>query len=135
MPKILLVDDDPDMLELLAFNFREAGFTILTASTGMEGLHEARRQLPEAIVLDVLLPDLDGLSVCELLRCQPSTAHIPVLMLTALAGQIARLAGFESGANEYLVKPIRPRDIVRRVARLVQPNVALPPERGVGQDA
>ena len=122
MYKVLLVDDDPDMLELLSTHFTEAGFTILTAANGIQALHRARRHLPELIVLDVFLPDLDGLSVCEILRRQPSTARIPVLMLTALGGQLSRLAGLESGADDYVVKPVRPRDLVRRATMLVRDN-------------
>src|SRR4051812_33785005 len=105
MLTVLLVDDDPDMLELLNHNFRNAGFTVATAANGMEGLHRARRILPDIIVLDLLLPDLDGISVCEILRKQPSTASIPILMLTAVAGQLSRLAGLEAGADAYLTKP------------------------------
>ncbi|MFO1498722.1 MAG: response regulator [Verrucomicrobiota bacterium] len=124
MFKVLLVDDDRDILEMLAVNFREAGFKVWTAEAGIEALHQARRVLPDAIVLDVLLPDLDGMSVCEILRQQPSTAAIPVLLLTAMGGQISRLAGFESGATDYVVKPIRPRDLVRRVLKLIPANAA-----------
>jgi len=120
MSKVLLVDDDPDMLELLAFNLRASGFTVFTAATGVQGLHQARRKLPQVIVLDILLPDLDGLTVCEILRRQPSTAQIPVLMLTALSGQLSRLAGLDCGADDYVVKTIRPRDLVRRIAALVE---------------
>ena len=118
MCKVLLIDDDPDMLELISFNLREAGFRVFTAETGIAGLHQARGQLPQVIVLDVLLPDLDGMTVCEILRQQPSTANIPILMLTAVGGQLSRLAGLEAGADEYLVKPIRPRDLVGRVTSL-----------------
>jgi DNA-binding response OmpR family regulator len=120
MYKVLLVDDDPDMLELLSTHFAEAGFTVLTAANGIQGLHGARRHLPDLIVLDVFLPDLDGLSVCEILRRQPSTARIPILMLTALGGQLSRLAGLESGADDYVIKPVRPRDLVRRATLLVR---------------
>ncbi len=122
MAKVLLIDDDPDMLELLAFNLKQAGFTVHTATSGMEGLHQARRKLPDAIVLDVLLPDLDGMSVCEILRQQPSTAKTPILMLTALGGQLSRFAGYDSGADDYVVKPVRPQDLVRRLASLLSRN-------------
>jgi two-component system phosphate regulon response regulator PhoB len=122
MRTVLLVDDDPDLLELLSYHFEQAGFTVLTAATGIEGLHEARRRLPQIIVLDVFLPDLDGLTVCEILRHQPSTACIPVLMLTALGGQLSKLAGLESGANDYVVKPVHPRDLVQRVTELLGQN-------------
>jgi CheY-like chemotaxis protein len=83
-PKLVRAGDDADMLDLLQFSFLASGFTVFTAATAMEGLHRARQRLPDVIILDVLLPDLDGITVCEILRKQPSTASIPVLMLTAL---------------------------------------------------
>jgi DNA-binding response OmpR family regulator len=126
MITVLLIDDDPDILELLSFNFHGAGFDVYTAATGMEGLHQARRRLPDVIVLDVLLPDLDGLTVCEILRKQPSTMRIPVLMLTALGGHLTRLAGLDAGATDYVVKPIRPKDLVRRVVDLLRQKPAEP---------
>jgi DNA-binding response OmpR family regulator len=120
MFKILIVDDDPDMLELLRVNFERAGFDVETAASGMEALHHARRLLPDLIVLDVLLPDLDGMSVCEILRRQPSTGDIPVIMHTAIGGQLSRLAGLESGADAYFAKPVSPLDLVDKVLELVR---------------
>ncbi|HXG49684.1 MAG TPA: response regulator [Methylomirabilota bacterium] len=119
MPEqILIVDDEPDMLELLSVNLREAGFEVITARAGKEALDQARRFLPDLILLDLVLPDLDGLSVCEILRCQASTAGIPVIILTAVAGQIARCHGLAAGAEEFHTKPVnlpRLRASVREV--------------------
>jgi DNA-binding response OmpR family regulator len=104
--RILIVDDEADMLELLGHNLREAGYEIITAQAGKEALDQARRYLPDLIVLDLMLPDIDGLSLCEILRCQRSTADIPVIMLTAITGQIARMHGISAGAEEFLTKPV-----------------------------
>lgn len=120
MRKLLLVDDDPDMVELLSYHFGGAEWVVFTAATAIEALHEARRVLPDLIVLDLLLPDLDGISVCELLRRQPSTAAIPVLMLTAVEGQLCRLASLEAGADDFVTKTIRPKALVQRALALWQ---------------
>jgi len=119
MKRILLVDDEADILELYRYNFEAAGFLVHTAACGMEALHEARDVLPDIIILDLLLPDLDGITICEILRKQPSTATIPVVILTAVSGQMCRLAGLEAGADIHLTKPIGPRDLIRRVHELL----------------
>jgi DNA-binding response OmpR family regulator len=104
--KILLVDDEKDFLDLLARQLQADDCEFITAGDGMEALNKARRFLPDLILLDLMLPDLDGLSVCDILRNQASTADIPVILLTALAGEMPRLNGLASGANHYLSKPV-----------------------------
>jgi two-component system, OmpR family, alkaline phosphatase synthesis response regulator PhoP len=120
MTRVLLVDDESDILELLRYNFELAGFAVHTAASGMEGLHQARDILPDIIILDLLLPDLDGMTICEILRKQPSTASIPIMILTAVGGQICRLAGLDAGADDHITKPISPRDLIQRVRGLLQ---------------
>src|SRR5258706_532379 len=120
MAKILLVDDEKDMVELLAFNLQEQGHSIATAGAGMEALEKARAFLPDLILLDLMLPDLDGISICEILRRQPATREIPIIMITALGGEIARLAAFDSGVNDYLRKPFSPRELVKHVDGLLR---------------
>src|SRR5579864_1498702 len=106
MPKkILVVDDDADVVELLCFNLKKAGFAIGTAFNGVEALKKARSIAPDLILLDLMLPELDGFAVCEILRRDPATASIPIIMVTALSTQLARLAGLEAGANAYVTKP------------------------------
>src|SRR5690242_19580680 len=100
--RILVVDDEQDMVELLSYNLRSSGFEVLAASNGLEALNKARRDLPDLILLDLMLDGLDGYSVCEILRRQPSTARVPVIMITALAGQIARLNGMAAGADDFI---------------------------------
>lgn len=118
--RVLVVDDEADITELLAYNFRYAGYDVLTASEGMAAVSLAQRWLPEAIVLDLNLPGLDGFAVCEMLRVLPSTREIPILMLTAFATEQSRKVGLQLGANDYLTKPFSPRDVVARVSELVE---------------
>jgi DNA-binding response OmpR family regulator len=105
--KILVVDDEPDALELIGFNLKRAGFDVVTASDGAEALRRARESPPALVVLDLMLPELDGLQVCRLLRGDSRTASIPIIMLTAKAGEIDRVLGLELGADDYLTKPFR----------------------------
>ncbi len=118
--RVLVVDDEADITELLTYNFRDAGYEVLTASDGMAAVSAAQRWLPEAIVLDLNLPGLDGFAVCEMLRVLPSTRDIPILMLTAFATEQSRRLGLQIGANDYLTKPFSPRDVVARVGELVK---------------
>ena len=113
--KILVVDDEPDIVELVAFNLQAEGYEVITATNGLEALNAARADLPDLIVLDLMLPELDGLSVCEILRRLPSTAPIPVIMLTAWKGELSRIIGLDTGAEDYITKPFSPRDLVARV--------------------
>ena len=118
--RVLIVDDEVDFVELVAFNMKRRGYEVLTASDGAEALSKARKFLPDLIILDVMLPELDGLSVCEILRSQPSTETIPVLMCTALSGEIARLNGAGAGADEFHSKPFKLGEFLACVDRLLQ---------------
>lgn len=120
--KILVVDDEPDIVELVAFNLRAEGYDVLTARDGLQALNLAREALPDLIVLDLMLPEVDGLAVCEILRRLPSTAPIPVIMLTAWSNKLSRSIGLETGARDYVTKPFSPRDLVLRVNRTLRPR-------------
>ena len=120
MPKILIVDDEPDVLELISFNLKGAGFDVVTAADGAEALKKARLTAPDLIVLDLMLPEVNGLEVCKLLRRDPATAGTPVIMLTAKASEIDRVLGLELGADDYITKPFSPRELVLRVRKLVE---------------
>jgi len=122
--KVLIVDDERDAVEMIRCNLKAAGYEVLVAGDGMEALYQARKHLPDVILLDLMLPDLDGFSVCEILRCQPSTAGIPVIVLTAMAGEMPRLHGLEVGATDYCVKPVRMRDLMGRVDVLIAAGAA-----------
>lgn len=128
--KILVVDDEPDMVELVSFNLEAEGYEVITAANGMEALDLARASLPDLIVLDLMLPELDGLSVCEILRRLPSTAPIPVIMLTAWKSELTRIVGLDTGAEDYITKPFSPRDLVVRVNNALRGRA----EKELGQD-
>jgi DNA-binding response OmpR family regulator len=117
--KILVVDDEPDALEILGFKLKEAGFVPLFAKDGARALTAARDERPALIVLDLMLPEVDGLEVCKILRRDPSTASIPILMLTARAAEMDRVLGLELGADDYVTKPFSPRELVLRIKKLL----------------
>jgi len=122
--KLLVVDDEEDIVELLSYNLQLEGYEVFRATNGMEALNQARKHLPDLILLDLMLPDVDGFSICEILHCQPSTTNIPVIVLTAMAGELPRLHGFEVGAADYCIKPIRPRDLKARVKSVLETSAA-----------
>jgi DNA-binding response OmpR family regulator len=105
-PKILVVDDEADFRRLLEYNLTRHDCDVFTAVNGLDALNEARRVLPDVILLDLMLPDLDGLSVCQILRAQPSTARVPVIIISALSGHTTRQRSLELGATGYLRKPV-----------------------------
>jgi DNA-binding response OmpR family regulator len=117
---ILVVDDEPDLLELIETNFRAAGFNIVSAANGREALRQAKALKPQLILLDVMLPELDGLEVCKMLRSDPATRSIPIVMLTARAAEIDRVLGLELGADDYITKPFSVRELILRVKKLLQ---------------
>jgi len=119
-PKILVVDDEPDVVELIEFNLKGAGWDVITAADGEEALKKARAVPLDLIVLDVMLPEVDGLEVCKQLRNDPSTAAVPIIMLTAKAAEIDRVLGLELGADDYVTKPFSPRELVLRVKGLLR---------------
>jgi DNA-binding response OmpR family regulator len=118
-PRILVVDDEPDTIELISFNLRNAGYEIVTAEDGAEALKKARASAPELIILDLMLPEIDGLELCKLLRGDPVTTKIPILMLTAKAAEVDRILGLELGAKDYVTKPFSPRELILRVRNLL----------------
>ena len=118
-PKILVVDDEPDALEVLGFKLKEAGFTPIFAKDGARAIAAAQSERPALIVLDLMLPEIDGLEVCRILRRDPGTAAIPILMLTARAAEMDRVLGLELGADDYVTKPFSPRELVLRIKKLL----------------
>jgi two-component system phosphate regulon response regulator PhoB len=118
-PKILVVDDEPDALEILGFKLKEAGYQALFAKDGTRAIAVARDERPALIVLDLMLPEVDGLEVCKILRRDPATAMIPILMLTARASEMDRVIGLELGADDYVTKPFSPRELVLRIKKLL----------------
>jgi DNA-binding response OmpR family regulator len=126
--KILVVDDEPEAIELVEFNLKQAGFDVMAAADGAEALKKARAALPSLIVLDLMIPEVDGLEVCKMLRRDPATAMIPIVMVTAKAAEIDRVLGLELGADDYITKPFSPRELVLRVKKILQRGRAAEPE-------
>ncbi|MDQ6631060.1 MAG: response regulator [Verrucomicrobiota bacterium] len=118
--KVLVVDDERDVVELLSFNLRAAGYNVATAESGVEALNKARSYMPDLIILDLMLPQLDGTAVCEILRRLPSTAAIPVLMLTACCSRAAKVVAVKAGVDEFITKPFSPHDLVARVGQVLE---------------
>ena len=118
--RILVVDDEPDAIELIRFNLKASGYEVLTAEDGEEALVKARKFSPDMILLDVMLPEIDGLEVCKILRRDPATASLPIIMLTAKASEIDRVLGLEFGADDYVTKPFSPRELMLRVRNLLK---------------
>jgi DNA-binding response OmpR family regulator len=116
---ILTVDDERDVTDLIQFHLAKAGYNVMTAGSGREALTIIQASPPDLILLDLMLPDIDGFGLCELLRRQPYTATIPVMILTAWVTTDARSLGLELGALDYLTKPFSPKELVERVRRLL----------------
>ena len=117
---ILVIDDEPELVKLLDYNLSKAGYLVLSARDGESGLAAARKHAPDAIILDVMMPGLDGWEVCKRLRQDPSTSALPVLMLTAKADEGDRVLGLELGADDYVSKPFGVRELLARVKALLR---------------
>ena len=113
--KILIVDDNADLLTVLRLGFSKAGFVVRTADNGAVALKKARDFEPDLLLLDLIMPEMDGFAVCESLKRNPATAGIPIVVLTGLSSELSRFAGLESGADEYLTKPFNFNEILAKV--------------------
>jgi len=118
--KILVVDDEKDILELLEYNLEKEGYEILKAMTGEEALELVKRKNPDLIILDLMLPDVDGLEVCKMLKKAPKTGSIPIIMLTAKGEESDIIVGLELGANDYITKPFSPGVLIARVKAILR---------------
>jgi two-component system alkaline phosphatase synthesis response regulator PhoP len=118
--KILIVDDEQDIVDLVAYNLEKAGYKTLRAYDGDAALRKALAEGPDLVVLDVMLPGLDGWEVCKRLRANPKTARLPVMMLTAKGDETEKVLGLELGADDYLTKPFSPKELVARVRALLR---------------
>lgn len=127
-PRILAVDDEPDALELISTNLSSAGFIVVTAEDGEEALRKARANPPDLILLDLMLPEIDGLELCKLLRRDDATRDIPIIILTAKSGELDRVLGLELGADDYVTKPFSPRELVLRIKGMLRRRQTVEPE-------
>jgi two-component system alkaline phosphatase synthesis response regulator PhoP len=126
--RILVVDDEEDLLELVNYNLSKEGFRVRPVTSGEEALAEARETLPDLIVLDLLLPAVDGLEVCRRLKSDPRTRHIPIIMLTAKSEESDMVAGLELGADDYVTKPFSPRVLLARVKAILRRKAKTAPD-------
>lgn len=120
MAKVLIVEDEETLARTLAEKLRSDGFTVITAADGEEGLEKIREERPDLIVLDIMLPKLDGLSLCRIVRRDTSTSHIPIIMLTARGTEVDKIVGLESGADDYVVKPLALGEFLARVRAVMR---------------
>ena len=124
MKKILLIEDDSDLFALLKYNLEKEGFQLVGSQTGKGAVDLCRREKPDLILLDIMLPDSDGLDICKGIRSHPELAHIPVIFLTARASETDRIVGLELGANDYIVKPFFIRELIARIKIQFRGSVA-----------
>lgn len=120
MRKILVVDDEAVLIEAIAYNLEQSGYQVVTAMDGLSGLELARKEQPDLIVLDIMLPGMDGLEVCRQLRREDRTAAVPIIMLTAKGDEIDKVVGLEVGADDYVTKPFGRRELLARVRALLR---------------
>src|SRR5213083_856791 len=118
--RILIIEDERDVVDLLTFNLRKAGFAVSTATDGAAGLEKARSEKPAFVILDLMLPRMPGLEICKILKSDPATRRIPIMMLTAKAEEIDRIVGLEFGADDYVTKPFSPREVVLRIRAILR---------------
>ena len=119
-PTILVVEDEQDILDLVEYNLEQAGFKVTTASNGTTALEKVQKEHPDLVVLDLMLPGMDGKEVCRRIRQDESFRRMPVIMLTARADEVDRVVGFELGADDYITKPFSPRELVLRVKAIMR---------------
>jgi two-component system alkaline phosphatase synthesis response regulator PhoP len=118
--KILLVDDEPDILEIVGYNLSKEGYTIVTASNGKEAITMAKKELPQLIIMDVMMPEMDGMEACENIRKIPELNNILITFLTARSEDYSQVAGFDAGADDYISKPIKPKLLVSKVKAILR---------------
>jgi two-component system, OmpR family, alkaline phosphatase synthesis response regulator PhoP len=123
--KILLVDDEVDILEFISYNLEKEGYKVYTAQNGAEAIKVAEKVLPDLIILDVMMPEMDGIAACEEIRRIPALQHTIIAFLTARGEDYSQIAGFEAGADDYITKPIRPKVLVSRVKALLKRTSAV----------
>ena len=119
---VLIIEDEPSLVEVLSYNLEKEGFEVLTANNGRDGLERARSALPDLVILDLMLPLVDGLQVCSQLRSDPKTQNIRVLMLTARSEETDEVVGFNVGADDYVSKPFKVRPLIHRIKALLRRN-------------
>ena len=118
--KILLVDDEQDILEIVGYNLAQEGYVIVTATNGKEAIEVAKKELPQLIIMDVMMPEMDGMEACEIIRKIPELSNTIIAFLTARSEDYSQVAGFDAGADDYIAKPIKPKLLVSKVKALLR---------------
>jgi two-component system, OmpR family, alkaline phosphatase synthesis response regulator PhoP len=118
--KILLVDDEPDILEIVSYNLSQEGYQIFTAENGREAIVKAKKHIPHLIIMDVMMPEMDGMEACEVIRKMPELSNVIITFLTARSEDYSMVAGFDAGADDYITKPIKPKVLVSKVKGLLR---------------
>lgn len=121
--KILIVDDEPDILELIEYNLNKEGYQVYIAHNGQEAVAEAKKYLPDLIILDVMMPKMDGIEACRIMRTMPEFKNTFMVFLTARSEEYSEIAGFNVGADDYIAKPIKPRALVSRINAILRRNL------------
>ncbi len=122
--KILIVDDEPDILELVEYNLKKEGYQVYVASNGQDGINLAKKVHPDLIILDIMMPKMDGIEACRLMRAIPEFKNTFMVFLTARSEEYSEIAGFNVGADDYIAKPIKPRALVSRINAILRRNVS-----------
>ena len=120
--KILIVDDEPDILELIEYNLKKEGYQVFLANNGQEGINIAKKVHPDLIILDIMMPKMDGIEACRLMRAIPEFKNTFMVFLTARSEEYSEIAGFNVGADDYIAKPIKPRALVSRINAILRRN-------------
>jgi two-component system, OmpR family, alkaline phosphatase synthesis response regulator PhoP len=118
--KILLVDDEQDILEIVGYNLSQEGYKVVTASNGKEAIAVAKKEIPQLIIMDVMMPEMDGMEACENIRKIPELSNVIITFLTARSEDYSQVAGFDAGADDYIAKPIKPKLLVSKVKALLR---------------
>jgi two-component system alkaline phosphatase synthesis response regulator PhoP len=118
--KILIVDDEPDILELIEYNLKKEGYQVFTARNGQEAVTEAKKNLPDLIILDIMMPKMDGIEACRIMRTMPEFKNTFMVFLTARSEEYSEIAGFNVGADDYIAKPIKPRALISRINAILR---------------
>lgn len=120
---ILVVDDEPDIRELIEYNLKKEGYRVATAANGKQAIVQAKREVPDLIILDIMMPEMDGIEACRLMRTMPEFKNTFMVFLTARSEEYSEIAGFNVGADDYIAKPIKPRVLVSRINAILRRNV------------
>lgn len=132
MESILIIDDEEDIVNILSYNLKNEGFTVYTASSGQEGINKAVQKKPDLVLLDVMMPEMDGMEVCTELRSNPKTQNVRICFLTARNEDYSQIAGFDAGADDYVAKPVKPKVLISRIKAILRrpaQSVTVAPEK------